>query len=1010
MPTTLPAPSKGALRALRNLALGTSCTLALGAGLLTEDRRRRIRAAREVHDNAKKLKSSRKYHNTGNTVIETFEAQLLRYREDAFWLPSNVLKSTPPKATASKETNNGGAAHNLSPSHPPMPTPVRISRYEPGSRTDVLPPKPSSLPFLKTKTSQHALGNTRPEPPKVPKQGLHNRQGKLATDVTNLLQDPDSIHEAASRFFEAFEEGLSIDGVGISQRLLEAAIQLANACEAQLKFENSEKVFDIILGSGALHEEHFHLFHPEAIICRLLHRPSSDRSSLDQNSLRKASAIFLTKFKEKPKPLSKRMFSLGERLCAETCQSGMYDLTLDLYSRLQSCRENGTIEAVAPLIIATHMKGHHKKVFQYFHKYYLQTTPDQLEFFNTGGLAIESILKTGRIDRAEKTLIAACEMAEKSRILTSTTWFLKVLGHVWRTHRDLEQTTSLFGRLEPFLHVAQHPQAFYGAMIQFCIEANDEPLAQCYYDTMRRSYPPVPGDVRIYGHFAFAKAKRNDWLGVKDDFLKMKRTSPGSAYIKELASSFHPILQLYIRCHTISDTEEFIRYFVDEIGIKITKNLTRTMVEAYGKAKEIDSLTKLIDYSAAAGCPIDSVTFNTILRKCYQSWGFPYWEIYRLYRAVCSLDSIHSRFIDEETVPTLRRLAILGSPPQEELLRRLKVLKKLDRTPDDALDSKAILRTMAVTMAKDNPIATLKIYKRAQKDRVLLDSKHLHLAVRASLQLHPNTTEETLRHIQDAQAVGVDVSNAIGIIIIHQMTATYEEGNEDSRLVTELTQKTVTTFEKAGLKVSPIVVTHAVSILEKRGHNRLCVDVWNSLSHRLNFEPSSFDLFTLTVLLKAYIGLRDHVGIQWVVKTLSANKLCPDPRFRLYLKNARRETTNLLRSGEYSENMLHFLDVLVEAIEATRLLREEAAEERRGVMFKTIQIIEKAIVEEAARQERGSSDSPEAFEESTEIVLETLSQTSSIDALEPWIAQNDGGGHHEMDIPSPQILVEVGAG
>src|SRR6266487_1066956 len=93
MPTTLPVPSKGALRMLRNLALGTSCTVAFSAGLLTEDRRRRIHAAREVHDNAKKLKSSRKYHSTGTATVESFEDQVLRYREDAFWLPSKVAKS-----------------------------------------------------------------------------------------------------------------------------------------------------------------------------------------------------------------------------------------------------------------------------------------------------------------------------------------------------------------------------------------------------------------------------------------------------------------------------------------------------------------------------------------------------------------------------------------------------------------------------------------------------------------------------------------------------------------------------------------------------------------------------------------------------------------------------------------------------------------------------------------------------------------------------------------------------
>ncbi len=44
-----------------------------------------------------------------------------------------------------------------------------------------------------------------------------------------------------------------------------------------------------------------------------------------------------------------------------------------------------------------------------------------------------------------------------------------------------------------------------------------------------------------------------------------------------------------------------------------------------------------------------------------------------------------------------------------ELLRRLKILKKLDKAPDDILDGKAVLRALAVTFSKENPIATLKI-------------------------------------------------------------------------------------------------------------------------------------------------------------------------------------------------------------------------------------------------------------------------------------------------------------
>jgi hypothetical protein len=854
------------------------------------------------------------------------------------------------------------------------------------------------------------MGNTPPDPPKIRKHELQNRQGKLAADVTKLLQHPENVDEAAARFFEAFKEGLSMDGLGISQRLLEVAIELRNACEAQLKFESSDKVFDIILGYGTLHEEHFHLFRPEEVIRRLIARPSSDDSFLDLEKLKKASSIFLIKFKEKPTTMSKEMLSLGEKLCAETCRFGMYDLTLDIYSRVQSTRECGPPVAVAHLITATHRRGYHKKVFRYFHKYYTQTTPHQLEFYNVGGLAIESILSTRRIDRAEQALIAASQMAEKSGVLASTTWFLKVLGCDWRTHQDLERTRSLFGRLEPLLHVVQHPQACYGAIIQFCIEANNEPLAQRFYDTMRQSYSPTSEDVRIYAHFAFAKAKRNDWLGVKDDFYKMKQASTGPQYDQKLGSSLAPILDLYVQTHPTGDTEDFIRYFIDEIGINVTTNLTNIMVEVYGKAKEIDSLAKWIEYASAAGCPIDSVTFNTILNKCASAWNIPFWEIYRLYHTTCYLGPGHSRFLDEDTVPILRGIAMLGSPSQEELTRRLRTLKTLDRKSPDILDSKDVLRAMAVTFAKENPVATLRVYKRAQKDQVLLESKHLCLAVKASLQLHPNNPEETLRHVQDAQKIGVDVSKAISTIIVHQMTVMYEEGSKGSRQITELAQRTVTTLENCGMKVSPIIIMQAANILGNQGHHRLSIDVLESLTQRINFQPSSFNLATLTILLKAYIGLRDHIGVQWVVKTLSANNLYPDTRFRLHLKNARRDTTDRLRSGFYSNHTYRFLDTVVEALETTRLMSEGVKEEQKNVKFKTIKIIENAIADQAAREELGSSQPLESFEKRMEDFVEQPSK-SSVMATEPWIVEEPEEGCGEMELPPPPpILIGVGTG
>jgi hypothetical protein len=85
MSPSLPVPSKGALRALRHIALGTSCTVAFGAGLITEDRRRRIHTAREVSENARRLKTSRKYHSAGLSVAATFEEQVENYCKYGPW-------------------------------------------------------------------------------------------------------------------------------------------------------------------------------------------------------------------------------------------------------------------------------------------------------------------------------------------------------------------------------------------------------------------------------------------------------------------------------------------------------------------------------------------------------------------------------------------------------------------------------------------------------------------------------------------------------------------------------------------------------------------------------------------------------------------------------------------------------------------------------------------------------------------------------------------------------------
>ena len=210
MPNTLPVPSEAALRALRNLALGTSCTVAFTAGLLTEDRRRRIHVAREVHANAKKLRSSRKYHSAASPSAESSEEQGLRYRDDGFWQADLHPRTVEPaqtvlplEPTISDVTNHRKKPHFS----------VGILKH------DVLNNSASRWKPLPAIRRGPDLSRTSTTPPKINERSVHDRQQKLASDVVRLLhsknesaqQDEEQsshVEAAAGRFFDAFEEGL----------------------------------------------------------------------------------------------------------------------------------------------------------------------------------------------------------------------------------------------------------------------------------------------------------------------------------------------------------------------------------------------------------------------------------------------------------------------------------------------------------------------------------------------------------------------------------------------------------------------------------------------------------------------------------------------------------------------------------------------------------------------------------------------------------------------------------
>jgi hypothetical protein len=258
---------------------------------------------------------------------------------------------------------------------------------------------------------------------------------------------------------------------------------------------------------------------------------------------------------------------------------------------------------------------------------------------------------------------------------------------------------------------------------------------------------------------------------------------------------------------------------------------------------------------------------------------------------------------------------------------------------------------------------------------------------------------------------GCDILQSISAVFVQQMKNLNEDPDMETSHVGELARNTMSAFEDCGIGIPVEVVTHTASFLERRGQFREAIDLWNSMSRRLGLQTSSFDLATLTVLLKAYIGLHDANGVLWVVKMLSMNKLIPDTRFRLLLKNTRRETAHLLESTQASDRMRRFFDTILDTMQRVDLLRADWIVDKKTVRDKTIMIMQDAIDAQA----RSANVRPALFKS-----LDTGNQAEEDDLarsedpndseIETWVDSEEEFDHEVHIVPSPRSLVGVAAG
>ncbi|KAM3084185.1 hypothetical protein ACMFMG_001713 [Clarireedia jacksonii] len=912
MPSNLPVPSKGALRTLRKLALGTSCTVAFSAGLLTEDRRRRIHSAKQVHDNATKLRQSRHYHNSSAHLLEKLADHALQRRENGSWSSGSGGASSVKRSeivAADEQLNGGNEAPEVDAEHKDLP------KRELGKQGPI-----NHFPIEKI------------EPPRLSRENRKethvplDRQSRLAFDVRQILGNQNGsfdLDAALLRFFDAFEEGIDTRGNGLEPCVLDAAALLSSNCETVGRVEDMERILDIILSAGPISQNDFNLFGPHIIIKSLLKR-SVDISGrlVASDKLQKAASLYLTAFTDRPKAIAPILLPLASEICFTACRLRQYDLTVAVFQRTRRAGSTVSDQAMGSFIIASHHVGNHRDAIHFFFKHFLNAPVNQQMFWDVTNVVVESSIvqeRFGHFGELQAIVVAALKTATTHNLKLTTTVLLRLLGLEWRTSRNISQTQARFNRIEAALSATSHPQAAYGAIIQFCIEAKEFAAAENYRERLWKNFGHQD-DVRIAGHFALAKAMKEDWDGVKSDFARISEFQPDN---EVYGSIFIPILQQYVKSHSVIETQDFLRSFLELYKVPFTPYLFNLMVDEYAKHKEIDAMARWVSYANSVSTFVNAVTVNTILNRLYKSWSFNFEEVCQLYHAI---QKISISCTNDSTMMLLRQIALADSNGDWS-----KAQKKLKCLP---------------SLAQGKPDKALHVYEEAQDDGIFIHPAALSNAVKASLQIEGKGMDHALSLIHKAKEKGYDLSEGLVTLLTYQLPRLEREYRGSYVKFMDSVRTSISALEDRGITIPAQVFTQIISILVNKGHLSQAIQFWTTVSHGRMSKEIKLDVVSLTILLKAYLNLRDSPGVSWVMTMLTVNNIFPDTQLKTLLKNVRKEIRTQTPKTRFHQ-------VVEDAYRCVIELRANALQDNEDAKKKTLSIMQDALKSQNTKEHKG---------------------------------------------------------
>ncbi|KAM7206883.1 hypothetical protein V8F20_002589 [Naviculisporaceae sp. PSN 640] len=955
MSPPLPVPSKAALRALRGLILGTSCTLAL----ITEDRRRRIDYALKILENGERVKGAKNYRAGG----EQLASVLAMEDHDALSLDPGIFRLYPrPTArgllgeaefssepfretetaqltrtrtqTPAKQRENGpsrsdwGTSTDTSSQFSPFTAPVRISaKIQPVSAS-------------RRRTGIDAKWRAV-EKYKFPR---NDKIVAMANDACRT-KNPSEVVGAVQTVLLAYQAGVAPKkqgAHGVAEWVAACAL-LCRTCQELGELEDATKILTSVLSQTILTEEAYFAFDPLSLINLLLKQVSMEDREFSTGIMDTCITLFLPNFTEKPQGDNRQVFEVGKAMLENEFQLDRLGSASKIYNR---CLVSGTEcnwEFTEWYINNLLKSGGYKHVIRTFTTRYVHMTPTPASIDRVGSVVVASV-EAAYGNNSSIVLRSLIKLAKSANCKLRSEWVMRLLTACWKSDGTFESVESLYDHIVKagLDDIVFNAGGLCRVMVELALEAGNVMAADYYIAQGSAMDPHFAQNPRLMGILARFDAKVGNWEGVRRCFAEMD-ANIGKLATQEAveeankarSDAFVPIVKIYAAEHPIRETEQFLKLYTQELNVPLASYMVPLVAKQYSALRDFKSLAKWLLYCASAAPKVDAAFGNAILASCRHS-HMPFTELRILFNKLRELDP---RLVDEVTERVMVDAAVSdcrhGGRMAWRRISSLRILPHKRALQGRCATEEEVRLAMKQLMIGGRPAQAISTYKRALHNGMPLSELTLRLAVRAQLLFarHGRSEETCFRQAWDlivsAQARGHDVDLAANFLVAKQLrTACARKMDGDS--VFRAIQAAAERCQEKGIRIHDQVLNQAgLACLQARNPQSALVFARQAAGlvpgRQPCYNPTNFRVFML-----AYAALLQVEGLGDTVDRVLGSQCCfrEDRIVRETLEHARR----VIVTGTRAENLtsgrgLVALEIVKAAIgkvvEARRRLREQ---------------------------------------------------------------------------------------